>query len=390
MTGSIRNRGPGTWGLTISLGRNPNGKRIRRYFTFKGTKRDAERELRRLLVEFEGAPTPAAERIRFCDWLPRWIEEYGTVQGWRQSTIDRYSGIANEHLIPRLGNVYIDDLSAQHVQRLQVTLLHAGMEAKGVQLVRTVLSGALTYAISMGYARHNPVRDVKPPPIPRKEIVPPSPETVLAMLQLAEEESHPLFAAIFVQVCTGARRGETLALTWDDVDLDNGEIRIERSLGRRSTGLVVDPPKSDRGRRTVKLPAIALDVLRRHRGQQETHKADYWEIYQDNNLVFADEIGRFINPMELTRAVKALAIRVGHPKMRDHDLRHFHVSQALDLNVPITEVSARVGHSDPSITWKAYAHLLPGSEPRAPDAIDSAMDQFQLDSGPKTSEDEER
>ncbi len=384
MTGSIRDRGRGTWGLTISLGRDHNGKRIRRYRTFKGTKRDAERELRRLLAEFDGGPMPSAERIKFADWFPRWIEEYGTVQAWRQSTIDRYTGVVKDHLNAHVGNLYLDELSARHVQRLQVALLRHGMKPKGVQLVRTVLSGAVNYAISMGYVRHNPVRDVKAPPIPQKEVVPPSAETVSVMLQLAEGEEHPLFPAIFVQACTGVRRGEVLALTWDDVDLDRAEIRIERSLGRRSRGLVVDPPKTERGRRTIKLPQVAVAVLRRHRQRQEAHKARYREIYEDNNLVFANEVGKFINPMDLTRAVKTLGNRVGHLNMRNHDLRHFHISQALYLKVPVAEVSARAGHANPSITWGTYAHLLPGAEPQAPDAIDTAMEQFRLDAPSET------
>ena len=387
MTGSMRDRGRGTWGLTISLGRDQTGRRIRRYFTFKGTKRDAQRELRRLLAELEGGPTPPAERIRLRNWLPRWIDEHGTVQGWRQSTFDRYRGVVNKHLIPHLGDVYLDELSTRDVQRLQIALLNEGMNPKGVQFVRTVLSGAMNYAITMGYVRYNPVRDVKPPPIPRREIIPPSADTVYDMLKLAEEEEHPLFPAIFTQVCTGVRRGELLACTWDDVDLGKGEFRVERSVGRRSTGLVVNLPKSERGRRTIKLPAVAVAVLRRHRQRQNLHIAEFEEIYENNNLVFADDIGRFINPMNLTRTVQSLAKRVGHTNMRNHDLRHFHVSQSLDLAVPITEVSARVGHADPSITWKAYAHLLPGTEPRAPDAIDNAMEVFRLDSHSVPSED---
>ncbi len=388
MTGSIRNRGRGTWGLTISLGRDQNGKRIRRYYTFKGTKRDAERELRRLLAELEVAPMPVAERINLRDWFPRWIEEYGTIQRWRQSTIDRYESIVKEHLIPQLGDLYVDEVSPRRVQRLQMTLLRDGMDPKGVQLVRTALSGAINYAIEMGYARHNAVRGVKPPAIPRKEIKPPSAETVSAMLKLAEREEHPLFPPIFVQVCTGVRRGEILALTWDNVDLDNREIRIERSLGRRSTGLVVDPPKTERGRRTIKLPVVAVDVLRRHQQKQADHIDRYREIYEDNNLVFADEFGRFIKPINLTRAVKTLAQRVGHPNMRNHDLRHFHISQSLELGVPIAETSARAGHSDPSITWRVYAHLLPGAKPATPDAIDAAMADFRLDPSSETPEDE--
>ena len=264
---------------------------------------------------------PPNERIKPHDWFPRWIEEYGTVQGWRQSTIDRYNGVVREHLIPALGNVEVDELSARHVQRLQVALLRNGMDPKGVQLVRTVLSGAINYAIAMGYARNNAVKDVKAPQIPRKEIVPPSAATVQAMLKIAEEEEHPLFAAIFIQACTGIRRGEVLALTWDTVDLDKGEIRVEHSVGRRSPGLVVDPPKSERGRRRIILPPVAIEVLRRHLDRQNEHKAEFHEIYEANNLVFADDIGRFINPMNLTRAVNSLAKRAGHPNMRDHDLR---------------------------------------------------------------------
>ena len=142
----------------------------------------------------------------------------------------------------------------------------------------------------------------------------------------------------------GRRRkpgGELLALTWDNVDLDKREIRIERSLGCRSTGLVLDPPKTERGRRTIRLPAVAADVLPRHQQRQAN--------YKDNNLVFADEFGQFIKPMNLTRAVNTLGERVGHPDMRNHDLRHFHISRSPELGVPIAETSARAGHSDPSI-----------------------------------------
>ena len=129
------------------------------------------------------------------------------------------------------------------------------------------------------------------------------------------------------------------------------------------------------------MPAVAIEVLRRHLDGQDEHKAKFEEICEDNNLVFADDIGRFISPMKLTRTLKTLGIRVGHPNMRDHDLRHFHVSLVLELNVPIAEVSARLGHADPSITWKEYAHMLPGSTPRAPDAINTAMKQFRVDAG---------
>ena len=92
--------------------------------------------------------------------------------------------------------------------------------------------------------------------------------------------------------------------------------------------------------------------------------------------------------MNLTRAVRTLGERAGHPNLRNHDLRHFHVSQSLNLGVPIPEASARVGHADLAITLKVYAHLLPGTEPAAPDVIDEAMSNFGLDSNSEPLDDE--
>ena len=134
MTGSIRYRGPRTWGLTISLGLDQNGKRIRKHLTVKGTKRDAERELRHILADIDAGLLPSTERIKLRDWLPRWKSEYGTTQNWRQSTFDRYTLIINNVLIPELGNVEIDKILPRNVQRLQLTLIKGGMKPKGVQL----------------------------------------------------------------------------------------------------------------------------------------------------------------------------------------------------------------------------------------------------------------
>ena len=126
-------------------------------------------------------------------------------------------------------------------------------------------------------------------------------------------------------------------------------MEVKRSLRRDSTGLAVNPPKSARGQRRIELPLATVEVLRRHRRQQDEHKARYREVYEDNDLVFADETGGFVNPNALSRAAKDLGKRVGHPNLRNHDLRHFYASLMLGENVPIPEVSALLNRSQGEI-----------------------------------------
>ena len=109
------------------------------------------------------------------------------------------------------------------------------MTPKGVSLVHTILSGAMKHALRMEIIYRNPVSLVAPPPLKRREIVPPSISVVRDALALAREEEHYLFPCIHLIAYTGLRRGEALGLTWDNVDLDQGSIAIEGSLVRSST-----------------------------------------------------------------------------------------------------------------------------------------------------------
>ena len=167
MTGSIRKRSPGSWELTIDLGRDANGKRIRRFASVKGTKKQAQQRLRELLTELDGGIEPFTGRILMRDWLDRWMSD--CVEGHlSQATQDRYRGIVQHHLIPALGHIELKRLSPTHVQSLQKGLLDNGMDPKGVNLVRTVLSGAMKHALNLEMILRNPVPAAKAPPDPNR------------------------------------------------------------------------------------------------------------------------------------------------------------------------------------------------------------------------------
>ncbi len=376
MTGSIRKRGQNSWEITLDLGRDERGKRVRRFVTVKGNKKQAQRRLRELLTELDGGVVPSNERILMRDWLERWLTEC-VVGHLSQATEDRYRGIVKNHLQPALGHIELNKLSPSHVQALQQKLLEHGMDPVGVNLVRVVLSGAIKHALRMELIIRDPVAAAKAPPDPNREAESPPVDIVLRMLDLAAEQDDWLYAALYLLAYTGIRRGELLALVWSNVDFENATIRIVSSLGRRSNGLQLTKPKTARGNRTINLNAGSLEVLRQHKERQEQHKGLLAGAYEDQGIVFADELGRWANPMRLTRLVQGLGRQVGHPKVSPHKLRHFHASVSLNKRIHPAVVSERLGHTNTGITMKIYAHALPGWQAEAADEFARFMEESQ-------------
>ena len=171
------------------------------------------------------------------------------------------------------------------------------------------------------------------------------------------------------------RRGEALALTWADLNLDYGDLVVRASLGRRLIGLTISPPKTAAGERKIDLGPQTVQVLRRHRGDQLRMREELGPAYQNNELVFCDGMGGWLNPMKVTRAVQTLGRRVGQPNLTIRSLRHFHASLALQKGTNIVVVSKRLGHANVSITSNIYAHSLPGWQKQAAEDFAAAMDQ---------------
>ena len=380
MTGSIRKRSPGSWELTVDLGRDANGKRIRRLASVKGTKKQAQQRLRELLTELDGGIEPFTGRILMRDWLNRWMSDC-VEEHLSQATQDRYRGIVQNHLIPALGHIELKRLSPSHVQSLQKTLLDSGMDPKGVNLVRTVLSGSMKHALNLEMILRNPVPSAKAPPDPNREVQAPPIEAVNSMLELAKELDDWLYPALHLLVYTGIRRGELLALLWDAVDFKNSEIHINLSLARRSNGLNLSKPKTARGNRTVSLDAGTVEVLRRHKERQDLEKAALGDAYSDQGVVFAGPLGEWLNPMMVTRRVGSLGKQVGYPDAKPHNMRHFHCTVGLEQNANISVMSQRLGHANPTITLRTYAHVLPSWQQDAADDFARTMAESQKGGG---------
>jgi integrase len=175
-------------------------------------------------------------------------------------------------------------------------------------------------------------------------------------------------------VTVGLRKGEALALTWDDVNMRRAEVTVRGTLRRvPGVGLVINKPKTERGTRTVALPPIAVDALRRHRQTQRLERIAAGARWTDTEYVFTTEIGTPIDPDNLQRAWRKITTRAGLGNLRFHALRRSAATVALAQGVPLEVISRQRGHAGYAITADVYAHVGAAAQRDAADAMQAAL-----------------
>ena len=385
MIGNITKRGAHSWRLKFEAGeRDPTtGKRQTRYVTVRGTKKQAQAELVRLLSEVETGGTlfePAA--LTVADYLTRWLAEHARHRV-SAKTFERYSEIVRKHLIPALGTHRLTKLSPIHLQAYysdaltngRIRLRRSGIKetmpplaARTVKHHHRVLSEALRQAVRLRLLRRNPCEDIDPPKPARTEM------KIIDQAQSAHllkaVEGKALYLPVMLAIATGMRRGEILALQWGD--LNRNALQIRRTLEETMSGLSFKEPKSERSRRSIVLPAFAAEALRRHRRQQAEDLLRFGIRQTPETLVCCRAEGQPFSPRAISKAFAELSRRLGLG-IRFHDLRHSHMSHLLAAGVHPKVASERAGHSSISITMDIYSHLIPGMQEDAADRIDAAL-----------------
>ena len=170
------------------------------------------------------------------------------------------------------------------------------------------------------------------------------------------------------------RQGELLGLKWDDVDMEARTLSVRRTLTTAIGAPVLSAPKTRGSRRTVKLSQTALGALRTHLDRQLGEIDRAGELWRENGLIFASEVGEPLDRRYITtHRFKPLIKRAGLPEIRFHDLRHTCATLLLSKNVNPKVVSEMLGHATIAITLDTYSHVLPDTQEEAAGAMDSAL-----------------
>jgi integrase len=367
-SGTIDRSGEGAWRLRYRI----NGQRFAVHF--KGTKGEAQKELRRRLHEGDNGQHVAPDRMTSGEWIDHWISI--GAPGRRKKkvgrrTLERYAELLRTHVKPALGNVKLQTLAPTKIDELY-TGLEGKISARTAHHVHTVLGACLGAAIRKGLLSANPIA--------RAEKVPSPEEADHGMVLDADQlrtlldgfKNSVLFPLVATLAFTGCRRNEALALRWTDLDVANKTLRIERAVEETEEfGLSFKGPKTERGKRTITIDddLIALLVkekekyLRLIAGVPDGIAVNLSLVkLPDDALMFpvTPVKGAAItltvprNPRNTTKEFIRKAIALGFKDLRLHDLRGTHETLMLDAGVPVHVVAARCGH-DPAVLLRSYA-----------------------------------
>jgi integrase len=497
MAGSLEKRGENSWRLVYFKGRDSEGKRNRFTRVFKGSKPQAEKALAKFVTEIENGLVGDGENMLFCDLCDKWLSEYAKEHLAPKTYVD-YQKIIEQRLKPTFGQFKLHDIKPLKIIKFYSELRAPEQRKDGrtednkpkslsgttIQKYHRILSSIFSTAIQWQLIAANPCLRVEVPKGEYKETSFYDEKQLDKLFKALEGEDIKYRTLIILAILTGLRKGELVALTWDDIDFAKGTLTVnkqaqyvslvpstvktnvngrwnqsgfktginyrvtpklagykfnpanlvfnststslnftatpsgdnlqgskniqcqtnDRSLSstpdtfiasglvsvssdgkalsggtltftgvEKGQGIIVREPKTKNSRRTIALPATAIDILREHKKIQAEERLKIADIWQDGNYLFTTWDGTIMHPDTPSSWFIGFLKKNGLPHIKFHALRHSSATILLGNNIPIKNVSARLGHSNSTITMNIYAHAIESVDRKAADKLDEIM-----------------
>jgi integrase len=378
MKGHLRERSPGKWSIVIDVPDKLTGKKKRKWHSFHGTKREAQKEAARIITEIEQGRYVEQKKATVADFFDEWLAFVKPHVSAK--THERYSEICLKNWKPLIGDKALTKITTETIDgALSKALVSGRADGKGglsprsVHHMRRILSKAMKQAVTWKRIIANPVTDAQSPKVERKKMLAYDPAQTVQLLDALKETR--LYIPVLLAVKAGMRRGEILALRWRNVELGDNlrEISVVESAEQTKTGVRYKSPKNGKSR-TVAMSASLVADLKAHKIRQAEEQLRVGVRPDNDSFVVAQYDGKPLQPRSLshewTRLVKKIE---GLPYIRFHDLRHSHASQMLKAGVHPKVASERLGHSSIGITLDLYSHVMPGMQADAAEAVDAAL-----------------
>ena len=347
---------PGRWRGAVSLGYGPDGKRIRRKVGGR-TKQDVKDKLSQLHADLDAGIRAPDARYTVGQAIEDWLRD--GLQGRSEKTVTLNRDVIKA-VVDRIGKKVLRELTAQDVRRA-LTDIAATRSSRTVVVAHNALERAIRHAEANDCVRRNVAALVRPPSGQAGRL---SKSLTLdqAMTLLAAAEGSPLGAYVVLCLLTGVRTEEARALTWEHVDLDGDptavppvppHVAVWRSV--RAHG----DTKTQKSRRTLRLPDSAVAALRDHLIQQAGQRLLAGDLWQDRDLVFCTSLGTPLDAANVRRTFKKItkAAALGDD-WTPRELRTSFVSLMSDSGVPVEEIARLVGHTSSRTTEVVYRREL--------------------------------
>lgn len=268
----------------------------------------------------------------------------------KKSTYATYSLIVDTHIVPAFGLLY--EVTEREVQDFVLRKLESGISQKTIKDILIVLRMILKYGAKKGYCQYTPFEVIFPTDCEHRQLEVLSVANQKKIMRYLEENFTFSNLGIFICLSTGVRIGELCALTWDDIDIERGEIHIRKTLqriyiregGKCHTELIIDTPKTSTSMRDIPMTKDLLAVLK---PLSKVVNKTYFVLTNDSKPT---------EPRTYRNYFKKFLVRLGIPKIKFHGLRHSFATRCIESNCDYKTVSVILGHSNISTTLNLYVH----------------------------------
>lgn len=372
--GNIRKRRDGRWEGRYTAGYHPDtGKRIIKNVLGK-TQAEVKDKLKKALEDSQGIDVAHADDYTVGSWLKSWYDLYAK-PNIRTATADKYQLFIEEYVTPRIGHIKLAKLTARDLQKLYKELTEHGrvrpdkhgkysLSTTTVRSVHLMLHCAFERAVKERLILRNPTEDCIAPKVQKKEMKILRPEDLKAYLTAAEKrDALPMF---YLELVSGLRKGELIALRWDDLDVKHRTISVSKQLVRNPNGeVILSRPKTETSVRQVSIPQDTVDLLIQEHSR-----------HADNPYMFpSPTTGEMYHPDSVVNIHKKILKDADLPHIRFHDLRHTFATLALQNGVDVKTVSSMLGHYDAGFTLRTYTHATRQMQDDAAKKMGSFMAQ---------------
>lgn len=365
--GSIFQRADGRWVGRVSLGFDTvNHKRLQKT-VYGSTKSEVRQKVTEILRSHDQGLTVQTKSQTAATYLNSWLMNVVKPKV-RPATYRSYEQIVRNHLAPGLGSLTLEKLTPQRIQAFLNAKAETGIS---VEHLRRVLRAALSQAVKWELVPRNAATLVSVPKKVAFEYTYLDVDQARTFLQAVE---NTRYRALFtVAIAVGLRLGEALGLRWQDVDLDGGTLSVRHQIQRVEGELKLVEPKTAKARRTVPLPAFAVEALRKHRIEQHETRVANSDVWQEMGFVFASMVGTPADPRNIRRTLESVLKETDLPKLRFHDLRHTCATLLLAQGTDARTIMETLGHSQITLTLNTYAKVMPVLQRDAAEKMDSML-----------------
>lgn len=331
------------------------------------TRKEAEKLLAERASQIYQGSFVEPQNIPFSKLHKIWMDEYVAGAQLEQSTLNLYEYLFRLHILPVFNDVNITHIGVADIQRFKSQLLkkqqhntrsNKSLSAQTVKHCLKLVRQMMDYAVECEYIRTNPCHKVKDPIVSNREMSYLKPNDVRLLLDAVDEE---WYCAILTTISGGLRRGELLAMKWQYINWETHQYFVRETVKKRKKGgpLMLGPPKTKPSVAPVDLSPACMDALKSHRKSQAELKLKMGHKYQDQNLIFATQIGTIYNPENfVNRYFKPALKKAGLPLIPFHGLRHTCAALLIHQKASPKFIQKQMRHASITTTFDIYGHLI--------------------------------